>query len=321
MTASRRALLAFALACASAQVPAQTYPSQPVKIVVPFPAGGTADVLARLLADRLTKRWGQPVTVDNKPGGGTVIGTAFVAKAPPDGHTMLIMAGSFVINAKLRTDLPYPGLKAFEPVAGMAYSPQVIAVPPNSPYRTFADWVADAKARPGTVSIGSVGPATTQHIASEMLQRGLGIKLIYTPFQGGAPAVTAAMGGHVHSVMANLSEMTGQLEGGRLRALAVTSRERVDSLKQVPTVAESGVAGYEANAWFGYVVPAGTPPDVIAKIAEGVRAALAEPDVHQRIAGLGMHTMYMDPKAFAAHIAEEYAKYSRTIDEARIKPE
>ena len=300
---------------------AQAFPSRPVHVVVPFAPGGSADVLSRLVGQSLAQRWGQPVIVETRPGAGTIIGTAYTAKAPPDGHTIMFISGSYVINAKLRIDLPYNGLKALDPIANIVNSPQVLAVSADSPYRNFGDWLADACARPGALSIGTLGPATTQHIGAEMLMRATGTKLIYTPFNGGAPAVNAALGGHVGSVLANLSEMSALMEGGRLRPLAVTTPERLDGWKSLPTVAELGFPGYEVVAWFGYAAPAGTPPEVIVKIAEALRLTLAEPEIRQRIVSLGLLPAYMGPKEFAAHIADQYARYSRVIDEARIKPE
>jgi tripartite-type tricarboxylate transporter receptor subunit TctC len=256
---NRRELLAAGAASAAAAIApaalAQSFPAKPVRIVVPWTAGGTGDIQARLLAQHMTQTLGQPVLVENKPGGGTIIGTGFVAKAPADGHTLLLMANSFVINAKLHNNLPYDGIKAFEAVACLTNSPQLIAVNAASPYRTFKDWVDAARAKPGTISYATVGPATTQHIAGEMLQRAAGIRLIYTPFGGGAPAVNAVLAGHVDTVLANVSEMSSFLEAGKLRALAVTTAQRLDSLKQVPTVIESGYPGYEAAAWFGLVAP------------------------------------------------------------------
>jgi len=300
---------------------AQAFPSRPVHVVVPFAPGGSADVLSRLVGQSLAQRWGPPVIVETRPGVGTIIGTAYTAKAPPDGHTIMFISGSYVINAKLRIDLPYNGLKALDPIANIVNSPQVLAVSADSPYRNFGDWLADACARPGALSIGTLGPATTQHIGAEMLMRATGTKLIYTPFNGGAPAVNAALGGHVGSVLANLSEMSALMEGGRLRPLAVTTPERLDGWKSLPTVAELGFPGYEVVAWFGYAAPAGTPPEVIVKIAEALRLTLAEPEIRQRIVSLGLLPAYMGPKEFAAHIADQYARYSRVIDEARIKPE
>jgi tripartite-type tricarboxylate transporter receptor subunit TctC len=320
---NRRELLAAGAASAAVAIAptalAQSFPAKPVRIVVPWTAGGTGDIQARLLAQHMTQTLGQPVLVENKPGGGTIIGTGFVAKAPADGHTLLLMANSFVINAKLHNNLPYDGIKAFEAVACLTNSPQLIAVNAASPYRTFKDWVDAARAKPGTISYATVGPATTQHIAGEMLQRAAGIRLIYTPFGGGAPAVNAVLAGHVDTVLANVSEMSSFLEAGKLRALAVTTAQRLDSLKQVPTVIESGYPGYEAAAWFGLVAPAGTPREAVAKLAQAANAALADAEIRKKLLGVGLEPYSMDPPKFAAHISDQFARYSRVIDEAGIK--
>jgi tripartite-type tricarboxylate transporter receptor subunit TctC len=292
---------------------------KPVHFIVPYAPGGSADVLARLVSEHISSRWNRPVLVETRPGGGTVIGNSIAAKAAPDGSTILFISNSFVINAKLRNDLPYDGMRAFTPVANMVNSPQVVACNADKPYRTFKELVADAQARPGAVSIGTLGPATTQHIAAEMLQRATGTKMIYTPYTGGAPAVNAALGGHIDVVLANLSEVNGQIEAGKLRPLAVTTTTRLDQLKQVPTVAELGYGNYEAVAWFGVAAPAGTPPDVVARLSDAIRAAIADPEIAKKLDTFGLLPAYMDPCAFASFIAEQYAKYSKVIDEAGIK--
>lgn len=311
-------LIAAAL-LAPLQATAQAFPSRPLRMVVPFPAGGSSDTLARLVSQHLSQRWGQPVLVDNKPGGGTVIGGSIVAKAPADGYTLLLVANSLVINAKLRTNLPYEGLKAFEPVARLTDSPQVIAVNAASPYKTLRELFDAARAQPGALSYATVGPTTTQHIAGEMLKRAAGVDLTYAPYPGGAPAANAVMGGHVTAVLTNLNEVAGMLEAGKLRPLAVTTQERIDALKNVPTVAELGYPGYEAVAWFGMVAPAGTPREVIARLAEGFEAAMADPEVRAKVIQAGLYPAYIGPAAFSAHIAQQYEHYARIIDEARIK--
>jgi tripartite-type tricarboxylate transporter receptor subunit TctC len=318
--------LLVALSClialiGAAPAHAQGFPSRPLRIVVPFPAGGSTDTLTRLVSQHLSQRWGQPVLVDNKPGGGTVIGGAIVAKAPADGYTLLVVANSLVINAKLRDNLPYPGIKAFEPVAMLTNSPQVLAVSSASPYNTLGEFLDAARAQPGVLSYSTVGPTTTQHIAGEMLKRAAGVQLTYAPFPGGGPAANAVLGGHVSAVLTNLSEVAGMIEAGKLRPLAVTTLERLSALKQVPTVAESGYPDYEAVAWFGVAAPAGTPRDIVDKLAEGFAAALNDTDIRQRLIGAGLYPAYLGPAAFAAHIAQQYTHYARVIDEAKIRPE
>jgi tripartite-type tricarboxylate transporter receptor subunit TctC len=321
---NRRELLAAgAAAAASTFAPAalaQAFPSKPMKIVVPFPPGGTGDVQARVIGEYIARTLGQPVLVENKPGAGTIIGSAQVAQAPADGHTLLLMANSFVINAKLRgSSLPYAGLKAFEPVAGLTESPQMVAVNSASPWRTFKEWMDAAKAKPDTISYATFGPASTQHIAAEMLVRQAGLRMTYVPFPGGAPAVNSVLAGHTQSVLANVNEIQPFVEAGKLRALAVTSPKRLPALPQVPTVAESGLPGYAASAWFGLCAPAGTPRDAIAKIAGAATAALADPEISKKLVTLGLQPFPMDPAQFAAHIADQFAKYSKVIDEAGIK--
>lgn len=300
---------------------AQNFPSKPIRIVVPFPAGGSTDTLTRLLSPHLSQRLGQPVVIDNKPGGGTVIGGAIVAKAPADGYTLLIVANSLVINAKLRSNLPYDGIKAFEPIARLTNSPQVLAVNSDSPYRSLQEFLDAARARPGALSYSTVGPTTTQHIAGEQLKRAAGVDLTYAPFPGGGPAANAVLGGHVSAVLTNLNEIAGMLEAGKLRPLAVTTLERLDALKNVPTMAESGFRDYEAVAWFGITAPTGTPGEVVNKIAEGLEAALADPDVRNKLIQAGLYPAYLGPAAFASHIAQQYNHYARVIDDAHIKAE
>ncbi len=300
---------------------AQAFPSKSIRLVVPFAPGGTGDFQARVIGEHMGRTLGQSVIVENKAGGGTVIGTAQVAQAPADGHTLLLMANSFVINAKLRAGtLPYKDMKAFEPVAGLTNSPQMIAVNSASPWRTFKDLVVAAKAKPGTLSDATVGPATTQHIAGEMLLRQAGMQMIYVPFAGGTPAVNAVLGGHASMVLTNVNELQSFIEAGKMRALAVTTPQRLASLPQVPTVAESGLPGYEASAWFGLCAPAGTPKDVVAKIASAAASALADAEIRKRLVGMGLETFSMDPAKFSAHINDQYAKYAKVIDEAGIKP-
>lgn len=316
-------LAAGTAAAATALAPAafaQAFPSRPLKIVVPFPPGGTGDIQARLIGEFMARALGQPTLIENKPGGGTIIGTTQVAKSPADGHTLLLMANSFVINAKLHAStLPYDGVKAFEPVACLTNSPQLLAVNAASPYKSFKDWLEAAKAKPNSISYATVGPATTQHIAGEMLQRAAGIRLIYTPFAGGAPSVNAVLAGHVDTVLANVSELQGFIDAGKMRALAVTTAQRLDTHKQLPTVAESGLPGYEAAAWFGLCAPAGTPKEVVDKLAKAATDALVDAAIRKKLVDVGLEPYPMGPAQFRAHIADQLARYSKVIDEAGIK--
>jgi tripartite-type tricarboxylate transporter receptor subunit TctC len=298
---------------------AQTQPARQVRIVVPFPPGGTADILARVLGEQIAKTGGPTVLVENRPGGGTVIATELVARAAPDGNTVLLMANSFVINAAVRSSLPYDPLTSFEPLCLMVNTPQILVVNANAPYRTLADLVAAAKAKPGELNYATVGPATTQHIAGEMLMRAAGIKLTYVPYGGGAPAITALLGGHVMAVLANPSEVMEQVNAGKLRALAVASRERFNQLPNTPTIIEAGYPDFEATAWFGLVVPAKTPKDVIAQEIAMFRQALAAPDVQSKLTAQGYNTLGVCGDDFAAHIKRQHADYGRVVKDSNIK--
>jgi tripartite-type tricarboxylate transporter receptor subunit TctC len=295
------------------------FPNKAVRIIVPFPAGGSADTLARVMGQDLSKRWAQPVLIENKPGGGTVIAGAMAAKAPPDGHTLLLIANSLTINAKLRTNMPYDGLRAFAPVAQLVRSPQVIAVNSASPYKTLADLLQDAKSRPGVLSYATVGPATTQHIAGEAFKFATGSNFTYIAFTGGSLAANAVSGGHVTMVLTNLNEVAGLLESGKLRPLAVTSRERLDVLPQVPTVIEQGYKDYEAAVWFAFAAPAGTPADTVQKISADLQRALQDPATRTKLVGAGLYPAYLDPKELANHIEQEFVRYGHIIEQAGIK--
>jgi tripartite-type tricarboxylate transporter receptor subunit TctC len=296
---------------------AQNATGRIVRIVVPFPPGGTADILARVLGEQIAKTGGPTILVENRPGGGTVIGTEQVARAAPD--TLLMMANSFVINASVRASLPYDPLTSFEPVCLMVDSPQIMVVNAGGPFKTLGDFVASAKAKPGEINYATVGPATTQHIAFEMFNRAAGIKLTYVPVGGGAPATTALVGGHVMAVLANPSEVMEQVRAGKLRAIAVASRERFAPLPDVPTIAESGFKDFEATAWFGLVVPAKTPKDVIASHITMFKTALAAPDVQAKLTPQGYRSIGVCGDDFGAHIKRQHADYARVVKESGIK--
>ena len=298
---------------------AQGFPSKPVHIVVPFSPGGTADLLARLIGQKMSDALGQQVLVDNRPGAGTVIGTEFVARAPADGHTLLLMANSFTINPGVRAKLPYDPIKDFAPITMLVNSPQVLVVNPVLQVKSLAEFIALVRSRPGQFSLATVGPATTQHIASEMLKSVMKLEMIYAPYPGGTPAVNALLGGHVNAVLANYSEVAQHILSGKIRAIAVTSRERMDTLKDVPTVSESGFADFEAAAWFGLVATGGSPPAAIERLNAEANKALKAPDVREKLIAQGMYPVGTTPEHFGAHIRAEMAKYAKVIKEAGIK--
>lgn len=316
---ARIAVAAAAAACLVSALPAAAQTGKSVKIVVPFPPGGSADVLARLVGQEAARITGQTLVVESRPGGGTVIATDYVARSPADGGTLLIMANSFVINAHVRASLPYDPLTSFTPICLLVDSPQLIVVNGSSPFKSFIDYAAAAKAKPGQISIATVGPATTQHIAAELLKRKAQLDLLYVAYPGGAPAVTALLGQHVDSVLSNHSEVAEHLTSGALRALAATSRERLPALPDLATIGEQGVADYQASAWFGMVAPAGTPPATISRYAAAFKAALDVPEIRTKLVGLGLYPTPACEGAFAAHIKKQYDEYAEVIRAANIK--
>jgi tripartite-type tricarboxylate transporter receptor subunit TctC len=291
-----------------------------IRIVVPFPAGGSADDLARLLAEEIGRTRGVNLVIENRPGAGTVVATEAVSRAAPDGNTLLIVANSFVINPSLKK-LNYDPFVSFAPVCHLVSSPLIIAVNSDAPYRSLADLVGAAHAKPGELTMASVAPATTQHIAFEMLKRAADINMIHVPYPGGAPAVTALLGGHVTAVIANYSEVEAYLAAGRLRALATASRQRIQAAPNLPTVAESGYPNYESEVWFGIVAPAKTPADTISQLAGWFGAALQSAAVKEKLQQQEMYPVGACGADFATHLRQQFDAYARVIREADIKAE
>ena len=299
---------------------AQAQTSRTIKFVVPFAPGGTADILARLLAEEIGKARGVGTLIENRSGAGTIIATEAASHAAPDGNTVLFNANAFVINPHLRK-LSYDPLTSFEPICQLVSSPQVIVVGGASTYRSLAEMLDAARAKPGELTLASVGPASTQHIAFEMLKHLAGVNMIFVPFNGNAPAVNALLGRHVDSVLVNYSEVVKQLQDGKFRALATTSRTRIDLLPQVPAVAELGFNDFEAEVWFGTVVPAKTPAAVVAELADWLTAALDAPAVKPKLKALGLYTVGRCGAAFAADLRRRFDDYGRAIRESNIKGE
>jgi tripartite-type tricarboxylate transporter receptor subunit TctC len=291
-----------------------------IKFVVPFGPGGTADILGRLLAEEIGKAHGVGTLIENRPGAGTVIATEAVSRAAPDGNLVLLNANAFVITPHLRR-LTYDPLTGFEPLCQLVSSPQVIAVNGASPFRSLVEMLAAARARPGQITLASVGPASTQHIGFEMLKHLAGVDMIYVPFNGNAPAVNALLGRHVDSVLANYSEIAEQLDDGKLRTLATTSPARLDLLPEVPAVAELGFAGFEVDVWFGAVVPARTPRAAVSELISWLTAALDAPTVKPKLAKLGLYPVGRCGAEFGADMRRRYEEYGRVIRESNIKAE
>jgi len=316
-----KAAIAVLLVWIAQSAAAQDFPSKPVRFVVPFPPGGTADTLMRILADPLSKRWGKPVIVDNRPGGSTIIGTEIVARAQADGHSLLLNGGSFVINPSLRPKMPYDAFKDFAPVTLLVNSPLVLVVNSSSTAKSIGALLDEARAHPGQVSYASVGPGTTQQIVGEMLKLEAKVDLLYVPYAGGAPAVNALLGNHVTAAIANYSEVAQHVSAGTLRALAVALPERIDLLPDVPTLSESGFKDIRESAWFGIVAPVETPKDTIARIQTDLVSVLKLPTVRDKLAAQGLYPVGTTSEEFAAFMRALSVKFGKVIQAAGIKAE
>ena len=277
------------------------------------------DFLARLLSDQISRSQGATILVENRPGAAGIIGTEAVSRAAPDGGTVLINTASLIIAPHLRK-LNYDPL-AFEPICHLADTPMFIVVNSESSYRTLADLINEARAKPGELTMASVGPATTLHIASERFRRTANVNMTYVPFSGTAPAVNALLGGHVTAIFAEYPIVVEQVKAGKLRALATASRQRIEALRDVPTIAESGYKDYEAAIWYGAFAPTKTPEGTTAQLASWFTAALQAPEAKPKFVAQGLFPVGACGMKFAAHIHEQYDEYGRTIREANIKPQ
>jgi len=295
-------------------VTAQAQTGRTLKIVVPFPPGGAIDTLARLLAEQVGKAHGVATLVENRPGAGSVVGTEAALRAAPDGNTVLINGNPLVINSRLRK-------LSFEPVCQLVSSPQVIVVNEVSPYHSLAQLLDAARAKPGMLTMASVGPLTTQHIGIEMLKLVADLNITFVPFPGGAPAVNAVLGNHVDSVLDIYSDVVEHLNAGKLRALATTSPTRIDPLPDVPAVAELGYANYEAVVWSGIVAPAKTPAAALSELSSWLTAAIHAPEVRAKLLTLGLYPIGICGDAFAALLRKLSDDYGRVMQAANIKVE
>jgi tripartite-type tricarboxylate transporter receptor subunit TctC len=291
-----------------------------IRVLVPFPAGGSADILARLLGEHIAKNQNVSVVIENRPGGGASIAYEAAARAAPDGNTLVINGNSIVINPHLRK-VNYDPITSFEPVCYLLSSPQVFVVRADSPYKTLAEFVAGTKEHAGTLVFATVGPATTQHIGFEQFRLLSKIDVTYVPYPGGAPAMTALLGGHVQAVLTNYSEAAEQLGSGKVRALAAASLKRIPPLPNVPTAHELGYKGYSAEVWFGVMAPAKTPRETTAKLASWFQAALKAPELTPKLLKIGLYPVGTCLDDFAKHIRSQYDEYGRVIRAAGIKPE
>ena len=318
---ARSAALALAVALAGiGAASAIDYPTRPVKFVVPYPPGGTTDVLARIIAQWLSEKMGQQFVVENKPGGGNNIGVEFVVNSPADGYTMFLVNPANGINATLYKNLPFNFIRDITPVAGLVRSPNVMEVPANFPAKTVAEFIAYCKANPGKINMASSGSGTSVHLSGELFKFMTGCQMLHVPYKGAGPALIDLMAGQVHVLFDNLPSSIGHIKGGKLRALGVTSAEREPSLPDTPTVGDT-VPGYEATAWFGIGMPKGTPRDVIEKVNAEVNRALADPKMRERLAELGGKPIAGTPEDFGKVIADETEKWAKVVISSGAKVE
>jgi tripartite-type tricarboxylate transporter receptor subunit TctC len=298
---------------------AQAFPDRPIHIVVPLAAGGAVDNVARILGQKLSQRVGQPVIVDNKPGGNGNIGADAVAKAAPDGYTVLMAIPAMTTNQSLYAQLPYDTFRDFAPVARLGFAPLILVVGANSPYKSFAELLAALRANPGKFSYGSSGNGSSQHLAGELFAASAKVDILHVPYKGGAPAVIDLIGGQLTFMLTNPLEVQSQIKSALLRALAVGGARRVDWLPGLPTIAESGLPGYEATTWWGTLVPAATPRAVVDRLTREIVAAMNSPDVKERLKVQGAEVATLNADQFAAYLRSETDKWARIIKAANIK--
>ncbi len=314
-------LLSVALLGAAFARPAaaQGYPSKPVRMIVPYPPGGGNDGLGRPFALKLAEKWGQSVTVDNRPGASGMIGADLVAKSAPDGYTLLLCgAPEAALNATIYPKMTYDPLRSFAPVSQLAFSPLALAVHPSLPARTPQEFIALAKKQPGELAYSSIGAGSPQHIAGEWMKMMADINITHVPYKGGGPQLVDLMGGHVHSGFLALPAVAPHIKSGRVRVIGVTSAKRSPTIPDVPTLRESGLAGYDVSQWYGVTVVAGTPADIVAKIHADLTDILKMPDIRSRMADLGAEPVGSNPAQFSEHIRAEIAKYRKIVQDTRI---
>jgi tripartite-type tricarboxylate transporter receptor subunit TctC len=303
-----------------AQNAAQPYPAKSVTLVVPFPPGGGTDIGARVIAQKLSEKWGQTVIVENKPGAAGNIGLDFASKAAPDGYTILMgNIGTQAINPSLYKSLPYNPDTAFTTISLIAELPLALVAAPTLPANTLAELFAAAKATPGEMTYGSSGAGGSPHLAAALMESDAGLKLVHVPYKGGGPMMQDVIGGHIKIAFATVLEASGHVKSGKVKALAVSSIKRSTTLPDVPTIAEAGIPGFNSISWIGLVAPTGTPDAIIVKIAEDVRAILAVPDVRERLTAQGAVPVGSTPAEFTALIAADRARYAKIIADKGIK--
>jgi tripartite-type tricarboxylate transporter receptor subunit TctC len=297
------------------------YPSKTIRLIVPYPPGGFNDTLARTLAQKLSEKWKRPVVVDNRPGGGTTVATGMVARAPADGYTLLMASFAYSVNPALYASLPYDTEKAFQPVILAAVASNIIAVHPARPYKTIKELITQAKSNPGSINYASGGNGTSNHLCLELFKSLTGVDMVHVPYKGSAPAVTDLLGGQVDMICDNAPNVLPHIRAGKLRALAVTSEQRTPLVPNIPTVAESGVPGFDVLVWFGIVAPSGTPNAVVTALNSEMNRVLGLPEVRQMFSAQGVQTQGGSPEVFTSFLSAQSVKWTQVVKNSGIKAE
>ena len=315
-------IVAFAvvnLITAQVHAAGSPYPSKPIRIVVGFPPSGSADIFARLIGQKLTDAWNQPVVVDNRPGAGSTIGSQIVADATPDGYTLMVVSASYATSAGLYRNLRYNPVKSFVPITLIASTPNLLLAHPSVPAKSARELISMAKASPGKFTMGSAGTGSITHLSGVLFTSMAGIKVLHVPYKGGGPALNALIGGQIQLLFLSLPASQGQVKAGRAKALGVTSAKRSPVLPDVPTLAESGVPGYAATNWYGMLAPAGTPKAIVAELNKEVVAALRNQQTARMIANRGAEAEGTSSEEFGQYLRSEIAKWSKVIKDAGVK--
>lgn len=307
-------LVALLAACIPLMGQAEAYPSKTIRIVAPFPPGGPADILSRVIGNKLSQSWGQQVIVDNRPGAGGNIGADHVAKAAPDGYTLLLgFVGTHAINPSLYSKMPYDNVKDFEPVAQVATVTIVLVLHPSVPASSIRELIALAKSRPGELTFGSPGNGTPQHLAGELFNTMAGVKMLHVPYKGAVPALTDLLGGRTSMIFSSMPPALPHVRTGKLKALAVTSLTRSAAAPDVQTIAEAGLPGYVVNNWYGILAPRGTPKEIVSKLNAEIVKIMSMPDVKESLSVQGAEAFTGTPEEFAGYIRQETAKWARIV--------
>jgi tripartite-type tricarboxylate transporter receptor subunit TctC len=315
-------LLAFAaILWPAGAAQAQNYPDKSVRVVVGFTAGGPTDVIARIVAQKLSETWGQQFYIENVPGAGSNTASGMVAKTPPDGYTLLVISTGFVVNPSLYAKVPYDAIKDFAPITLVAASPNVVSVNPSVPAKNVQELIALIRANPGKYSFAGPGIGSTPHLSGELFRIRFGLDLVHVPFPGAAPAVGAAIAGHVPIVFSAVPPAISAIQSGQVRALAVTAPKRIPALPDVPTMAESGIADQEADTLTGIIAPAGTPREIVDKLYREIKRVVALPDVQEKLGAVGFEPVVNTPDEFAARIKVELTKWEKVVHDAKIRVE